>query len=44
MTVILKNICNISSLQKMTDEFLDEGCVENLCHVLGVGHHEFLIM
>ncbi len=29
-------------LQKMTDEFLDEGCVENLCHVLGMGCHEFL--
>lgn len=42
MTVILKNICNISSMQKMTDEFLDEGCVENLCRVLGVECHEFL--
>lgn len=29
-------------MQKMTDEFLDEECVENLCRVLGVGRHEFL--
>ena len=42
MTVILKNICNISSMQKMTDEFLDEECVENLCCVLGAECHEFL--
>ena len=42
ITVILKNICSTSSMQKMTDEFLDEGCVENLCRVLGVGCHEFL--
>lgn len=42
MTVIMKNICNISSMQKMTDEFLDEECVENLCRVLDVQPHEFL--
>lgn len=42
MTVILKNICNISSMQKMTDEFLDEECVGNLCRILGVERHEFL--
>ncbi len=42
MTVILKNICNISSMQKMTDEFLNEECVGNLCRVLGVERHEFL--
>lgn len=42
MTVIMKNICNIPSMQKMTDEFLDEECVGNLCRVLGVERHEFL--
>lgn len=42
MTVIMKNICNISSMQKMTNEFLDEGCVENLCRILKVEPHEFL--
>lgn len=42
MTVIMKNICCISSMQKMTDEFIKEECVKNLCTVLGVTEHEFL--
>lgn len=42
MTVIMKNICNICSMQKMTDEFLKEECVENLCRALGIQPHEFL--
>lgn len=42
MTVIMKNICSISSMQKMTDEFLEDGCVKNLCRILGVQPHEFL--
>ena len=42
MTVIMKNICNICSMQKMTDEFLKEECVGNLCQALGVQPHEFL--
>lgn len=42
MTVIMKNICSISSMQKMTDEFLEDGCVKNLCLILGVQPHEFL--
>lgn len=42
MTVIMKNICSISSMQKMTDEFLRDECVENLCRILGVQPHEFL--
>ena len=42
MTVIMKNICNIRSMQKMTDEFLKEECVGNLCRMLGVQPHEFL--
>lgn len=42
MTVIMKNICSITSMQKMTDDFLDEECVGNLCRILGVEPHEFL--
>lgn len=43
MTVIMKNICNITSMQKMADDFLDEECVENLCRILKVEPHEFLL-
>lgn len=42
MTVIMKNICNIQSMQGMTEEFNKESCVENLCRLLGVESHEFL--
>ncbi len=42
MTVIMKNVCCISSMQKMTDEFIKEECVKNLCTALGVPEHEFL--
>ena len=42
MTVIMKNICNIQSMQGMTEAFNDENCVENLCRLLGVERHEFL--
>lgn len=42
MTVIMKNICNIQSMQGMTEEFNKESCVENLCRLLGVEDHEFL--
>lgn len=42
MTVIMKNICCISSMQQMTDEFIKDECVKNLCTVLGVPEHEFL--
>ena len=42
MTVIMKNICSIQSMQGMTEKFNDENCVENLCRLLGVGRHEFL--
>ena len=30
MTVIMKNVCCISSMQKMTDEFIKEECVKNM--------------
>lgn len=42
MTIIMKNICCITSMQQMTNEFLDRECVENLCRVLHVEPHEFL--
>lgn len=42
MTVIMKNVFCISSMQKMTDEFIKAECVKNLCTMLGVPEHEFL--
>ena len=42
MTVIMKNMFCISSMQKMTDEFIKDECVKNLCTMLGVPEHEFL--
>lgn len=42
MTVIMKNICCIGSMQQMTDEFIKDECVKNLCTALGVPEHEFL--
>lgn len=42
MTVIMKNVCCIDSMQQMTDGFIKEECVKNLCTVLGVPEHEFL--
>lgn len=41
MTVIMKNVCCIGSMQQMTDEFLKDECVKNFCTVLGVPEHEF---
>ena len=34
-TVIMKNVCTISSMQDMTDKFNTEECVYNLCLILG---------
>ncbi len=42
MTVIMKNVCCIGSMQQMTEEFLKDECVKNLCAALGVPEHEFL--
>lgn len=42
MTVVMKNVFCISSMQKMTDEFIKDECVKNLCTMLGVAEHEFL--
>lgn len=42
MTVIMKNVCCIGSIQQMMDEFLKVECVKNLCTALGVQGHGFL--
>ena len=34
-TIIMKNVCNITSMQKMTEEFNDENVVRNICTILG---------
>lgn len=41
MTVVMKNVFCISSMQKMTDEFIKDECVKSLCTMLGVSEHEF---
>jgi len=41
-TVIMKNICSITSMQDMTDKFNDEECVRNLSLILGKEEKEFL--
>lgn len=41
-TIIMKNVCNITSMQKMTDEFNDENVVKNMCAILGKGEREYL--
>lgn len=42
MTVIIKNIWCIDSMQQMTDEFIKDECVKKLCTMLGVPEHDFL--
>lgn len=41
-TIIMKNVCNITSMQKMTDEFNDENVVRNMCTTLGKEEREYL--
>lgn len=41
-TIIMKNVCNITSMQKMTDEFMDDNIVRNMCAILGKEEREFL--
>jgi hypothetical protein len=41
-TVIMKNVCTISSMQDMTDKFNTEECVHNLCLILGKEEKEYL--
>lgn len=41
-TIIMKNVCNITSMQKMTDEFNNENVVKNMCAILGKEEREYL--
>jgi hypothetical protein len=41
-TIIMKNVCSITSMQDMTDKFNTEECVNNLCLILGKEEKEFL--
>jgi len=41
-TIIMKNVCSISSMQDMTDKFNTEECVHNLCLILGKEEKEYL--
>jgi hypothetical protein len=41
-TMILKNVCSITSMQGMTDKFNNCKCVENVCGILGKDPREFL--
>lgn len=39
-TIIMKNVCNITSMQNMTDIFNDENVVKNMIVILGTGERE----
>jgi len=41
-TLVMKNVCSITSMQGMTDEFNNEECARNLCLILGKDEKEFL--
>lgn len=41
-TVIMKNNCNLSSMQEMTDKFNEETIAQNICELLGTEEKEFL--
>ena len=41
-TMLMKNICSISSMQDMTDKFNEEECVQNICKILGKDEKEFM--
>jgi len=41
-TVIMKNNCNLSSMQEMTETFNEEIIVQNICNILGKEEKEFL--
>ena len=41
-TVIMKNNCNLTSMQDMTDKFNEETIVQNICKILGKEEKEFL--
>lgn len=41
-TIVMKNVCSITSMQDMTDQFNHEECARNLCRILGKDEKEFL--
>jgi hypothetical protein len=41
-TMILKNICSITSMQGMTEKFNNSKCVENVCRILDKEPRKFL--
>lgn len=41
-TMIIKNVCSISSMQEMTEDFNKDECVKNICSILGKDEKEFL--
>jgi DDE_Tnp_1-associated/Transposase DDE domain len=41
-TMIIKNVCSISSMQEMTEQFNADECVKNMCKILGKNEKEFL--
>lgn len=41
-TIIMKNVCNLSSMQEMTDKFNDDDVVKNICKILGREERDFL--
>jgi len=41
-TVIMKNVCTITSMQEMTDQFNNEECARNLCLILGKDEKDYM--
>lgn len=41
-TIIMKNVCSITSMQEMTDTFNNENVVKNMSAILGTGEREDL--
>lgn len=41
-TVIMKNVCTISSMQDLADKVNTEACARNLCLILGKEEKEYL--
>ena len=41
-TMLMKNVCSITSMQDMTNKFNDEECVKNICKIIGKDEREFM--
>lgn len=41
-TMVIKNVCSISSMQEMTEQFNNDECVKNICKILGIEEKDFL--